>query len=188
MITLNFFTCINNLSILCCSVSDRENRVFIKKRGLFLSGLKQKRKWKKTSFFPMAINCNRKFAQTPFKKRCRQCFQKKIMNLKSRDITAWFRLKVYSPVSFRAKDNWKRCDVIIIMSEINAERSSAVSAFVQNGEDWILLKKAKGIQNKNNAYLGGKKEVMDQMTQYKCHLTWGKNMIRQIVKIIFVKS
>lgn len=52
------------------------------------------------------------------------------------------------------------------------KRSSAVSAPVQNGEDWILLKKVKGKQDKNNGYLGEKREVTDQIIQYKCNLTW----------------
>lgn len=132
----------------------------------------------------------------PLKKRCRQCFQKKIMNLKSRDITDRFRLKVYSLVSFRGFHRekqksqgqlkkmwcyhyyeWDQCWEII-------------SSFCPCSEWWGLdfTQESKGKQNKNIACLGGKKEVMDQMIQYKCHLTWDKNMIRQIVKIIFVNS
>lgn len=95
-------------------------------------------------------------------------FPERIMNLKFRDAYCHFRfrLKVYTLGSFicfhrekqERQEQLKRMhNVIIDMSEINVERSSAVSVLVQNGEDWILLKEVKGKQDKDNGYLGEKK-------------------------------
>lgn len=42
------------------------------------------------------------------------------------------------------------------MSKINAEKIISSFCPIQNGEGWILLRKSKGKQDKNNGYLGEK--------------------------------
>lgn len=92
-------------------------------------------------------------------------FPERITNLKYRFLTATLvQIEGLCSGSFMFPEKkageskqLKRCNFIINESKTNVETSSAVSAPVHNGEDWILLKKVKGKQDKNNGYSGEKK-------------------------------